>query len=569
MTKGSRLTGTNAPRPAFLGNRNPRRSWLGHLQGREAGGGRLVVTLLVAAYALLTVAWLVGNPPGSAPDEPSHFVKALAAGRGELTGHPVNLPGPAPTTVLGRFNVALERSYQLPPGQTEGFDGSGPPVYPCDAFQPTSSAACLNGQGGGPRAATTRAVSSVGTYQPFLYVLPGLAMRPFSASVRALRVGRLVMAILSLGLLAVTAALLWAPRSWDLSLIGLLVAVTPMVVFVGSTLTTSGVEIVGSMCFFAALLRLDRDGEGSRHALWWAIGVSGVLLAVSRPTGVIWIVLEILILVGLRGVGRPWRTWREGGWASLSATAAVVLACAATVAWQETEQPHSPGTVVGLLSSLWPALGALPQGFTQAIGVFGWVDTVMPVGAYLAWALILAAVVFLSLLVTKGRQRWALVGTMVGVVITCAGISSAFNFQLGEGAVGIQGRWLLPILATVPLLAGELLWRNRARLGVLRPQWLFAGVAIVAGAVQLLGWLVNARRYAVGTKGPTLFFLHSAWSPPLGWLPWMALATLGAVSLVGVGGLSTRPSGESASALDHALAEPPPVVVRREHEQRV
>ena len=43
--------------------------------------------LLVAAFLVLTgIAWLMSTPPGQSFDEGAHYVKAIAAGRGELYG---------------------------------------------------------------------------------------------------------------------------------------------------------------------------------------------------------------------------------------------------------------------------------------------------------------------------------------------------------------------------------------------------------------------------------------------------------------------------------------------------
>ena len=46
------------------------------------------LALLLASYALLAVAWVMGNPPGSAPDEGDHYMRALAVASGDLYGRP-------------------------------------------------------------------------------------------------------------------------------------------------------------------------------------------------------------------------------------------------------------------------------------------------------------------------------------------------------------------------------------------------------------------------------------------------------------------------------------------------
>jgi hypothetical protein len=54
----------------------------------------------------------------------------------------------------------------------------------------------------------------------------------------------------------------------------------------------------------------------------------------------------------------------------------------------------------------------------------------------------------------------------------------------------------------------------------------------IVGAVHLLAFYWAARRAAVGTDGPILFFTDAGWTPPLGWIPWLLAATAGSAMLV-------------------------------------
>ena len=47
-------------------------------------GRRASVWVLLAAWALLLAAWVVGNPPFAAPDEAQHFVRAVAMSEGRV-----------------------------------------------------------------------------------------------------------------------------------------------------------------------------------------------------------------------------------------------------------------------------------------------------------------------------------------------------------------------------------------------------------------------------------------------------------------------------------------------------
>ena len=94
----------------------------------------------------------------------------------------------------------------------------------------------------------------------------------------------------------------------------------------------------------------------------------------------------------------------------------------------------------------------------------------------------------------------------------------------------VQGRWLLPIATIVPLLCVVVIARRQRQASSGRVP---AVAAIVLWALfQFLAIYVNGRRYAVGPHAPLLFFLHAFWEPPLGWIPWIALALAGATACV-------------------------------------
>ena len=103
------------------------------------------------------------------------------------------------------------------------------------------------------------------------------------------------------------------------SLAGLVVAVTPMVVFLGASLTDSSGEIM-SIALTAAALRVSRPHQSPRW-VWWLAGVAGFVLALSRSLGPLWLACILLlwwsssVAVTARECFAPGgaaRSWREG-----------------------------------------------------------------------------------------------------------------------------------------------------------------------------------------------------------------------------------------------------------------
>jgi hypothetical protein len=69
-------------------------------------------------------------------------------------------------------------------------------------------------------------VTAVGTYQPFPYLLPAVALRAGCSPPTALRLGRAAQALIVLALLAIAVFALYDAESPLVSLLGLLLAVT-------------------------------------------------------------------------------------------------------------------------------------------------------------------------------------------------------------------------------------------------------------------------------------------------------------------------------------------------------
>ena len=142
----------------------------------------------------------------------------------------------------------------------------------------------------------------MGTYQPYLYIPAGLAIRvadsPYTAGL-----GRAATLLVSLALLIAAVWLLWSPRAGSLSLVGLAVAVTPMVVFVASVLSPTGPEVAAAVCFSAGLLRLARD-EPYPPWIWVPLAAAGAVLAAARSLGPAFVVLILVSVAALAGPRR-------------------------------------------------------------------------------------------------------------------------------------------------------------------------------------------------------------------------------------------------------------------------
>jgi len=408
-----------------------------------------------------------------------------------------------------------------------GFLSPGP--FTCLSVDTQVSAACQSGPRPPSPAGEQIIPSYVGTYQPTGFAPAGLATLGAHDAGTALRRGRLAEVGLWLGLVAMAAVQLCHSSRRGLSLLGLIVALTPMAVFLGASVSPNGIEIAAAVALWAAMLRLARPGPAPLLT-WVAVAVSGVLLASTRSLGPVFVALPLVVFVVLEGPRRAWERFRCGGWLAWAAVSAVIAASAASVAWETEFQPHPHVSASIVRTWAVPSVQELPEILRELVGVFGPLNVVLNPIAYWAWAGMAAVVVVAALVVGNRRERTAIVLAVVAVPAASVAASVAIVRQTG---FGVQGRYVAPLAVAVPLLAGEILIRNRARVAARAAAALLAVVTVPAVAVQLLAWYTNSRRYAVGAAGPRLFIGPARWAPPAGWWVWVATATVGAAVLFG------------------------------------
>jgi hypothetical protein len=475
------------------------------------------------AYALLVVGWSMANPPFAAPDEWSHHMRAIGIGHGHLVGERGTWPIPEGASEL-RVMQTTWANQSLRAVTVPG--GTSPAGFDCNAFRPTESAACVDRVRVPPEEHVQ--LTPVGTYQPLPYFLPGLAIRLAHDPRDANRLARLASALPCIALLC-CAMLVVADRGrTPAALAGVLVAITPMVVFLVATLNGSGLETAAGICFAAALARLGRGDDGAASA-WTIAGVAGAVLAVSRSTGALWVALLVLTFVAASGLRPFWHALRGR---PRRAAAALVAIAAGVVLNRLWERAYGPVVQVGF--GEWPgsagaALAMLLEVGRQEIGVFGTLDSPLPRPAYVVWLGLLVVLTLLALARGTWRERLVLLAALFGLGL--AGPVLLHAAILVHTGFMIQGRHVLPVVTAIPLLAGEILARFDLRSGGGRRATYVAIVAAFVASLQLGGWYWNARRQAVGVAGPMLFLSHAEWSPPLGWWVWLVVVVAACVLL--------------------------------------
>jgi hypothetical protein len=457
--------------------------------GRRLGDRR--ETLPVAFFVVLLVlllTWAVGMPRYAAPDEIAHMVKAYGTARGETIGAPA--PGEAEVARLMPVPASVV---------------SGDPW--CYAGRPDDSAACAvpNTDGTiGPHATTA------GGYPPVYYALVGVPARVAGQATSVLFT-RAVSAAINAALLAVAITIAVRRTGRHAGLV--LVALTPMTLFISAAVNPSGLEICGTLLLWVALAALAVADRRPTRGQLLAVGSLAAVIVLSRPVAMPWVLSAFAA-----------HAWVERGRTSAAPRAA----------WRATATALSPVVVAGIASSLWSryaglglsdprfrvedstativrtAIGRTVDLGTQAFGLLGWLDTRLPALATALWLVSIGLTATAVWLSGPSRLRWLLLalGTL-WVAYPVVYVTLAHSPTLW------QGRYTLPLLGGLVfcgLVAGE---RSAAGDVVSRVARV---VAVAFVVIETVAFHQALRRFMVGAHG-SLMLEAPGWRPPVNaWL---------------------------------------------------
>jgi 4-amino-4-deoxy-L-arabinose transferase-like glycosyltransferase len=466
----------------------------------------LVLSLLLALYLCLSLAYNTAVPLGEGPDEGGHFDYALFLAR------------------EGRLPVQAREPGQL--GDVPG-EGHQPPLayllmLPAVSWLPPEQLAL-------PLTANPRFVWSGGD-EPAAYVRGSQEYWPWRGTVLAWHLARAVSTLLG----AVTALATWAAArrlrygGTAALLAAALVALNPQFLFTSALVTNDALlAALGAGALWLAVDGRRQTADGSTEII---NEDSGQRSAVSgrergeqggRRTAVNALLLGLLL--GLALITKqsavlllpllPLAAWRQapGRRARLAYLGLAGAVIVAVSGWWYARNAQLYGDALGLgafraefTTQPWewrdPAAwaGALWQLHESFWARFGWMSVRAPSWLYAAYALLaLAALAGLAGSAVAARRRGATLGIPLAVwVLPLLALGWTLSFALTAGLVAWQGRFLFPAVAAVALLLarGLAFWLDRrpptadrrpqiGRLPRRASALLLAGGAVAAGAL--------------------------------------------------------------------------------------
>jgi Predicted membrane protein (DUF2142) len=477
----------------------------------KPAGAKAVIVFLWAfvGVAMMILGWTYATPLGAAPDEASHILQAVAIVRGQFD-EPEH-PGP-----LGL--VATVRV----PGWAELLNGECYGILQDGEFGLCSVVTSANS------GTTVSANTQYSNAPPLYYVIAGvptlfLSGKPALYAIRVVGDG-LNAALVALGIWLL---LRFFPRRTVL--VGVLIALSPMVLFLMSVVSSSGLEIAsGFASWCGALCIIAHPKVPGALGIWTAIAVSFLLMIrPTSPLDVVIIAIVMAVLVGWRGLSvrlnqslRPFVVI-----VSIAAAITVVMLFIDGIPHLQGLRPPHP---MSLLSNMWTTLRLSGRRLAQCVGNFGWLNSPSPPWVVAVWvgslAVLTGVAVFVSASCRRALVVLALLILAMPLLLESPQINTVNQYW--------QGRYWLPVVVGFPLVAATFPWPERRlrRPGALtRPiapvLTLALGIVLMIGQVAAFE-LALSRNEAVNEVLKEAF-LHrqsvtgvhvatTAWSPPGG-----------------------------------------------------
>jgi hypothetical protein len=328
----------------------------------------------------------------------------------------------------------------------------------CWAKDTRISAACAEQIGGGP---VEDVPTSAGRYSPVYYFAVGLPIR-WAPNWYGLVAARMISAALSAAMLAWAFVTLIRWSRYGLMLAALLACASPMLAHLAGSINPNSLEIAAGIAMFSgAIPLLVGRPERSFKPLVWLTGVSAVLLASLRALGPLW------LLAGLSALLLPQsRTYLRLLWSHRLVkawTIAIGGSLAFAVAWTigmktgDVPMPSDGGFRYGYAQAILIYFDSWDNYLRGLVGVAGWFDVFMPNPFYWAWICAVASLVILALAVSGWQERWRFFVIFLGGVIA-PGVLQVIEVK-STGFIS-QGRYMMPLLVAVPLLAAFIVERG-------------------------------------------------------------------------------------------------------------
>ncbi|NNN21560.1 MAG: DUF2142 domain-containing protein [Acidimicrobiales bacterium] len=500
---------------------------------------RVTIGLLFGGFFLLMSLWSVISPIGSGNDEPAQIVKAAGVAHGNLVGKHINpLPDyPVPVTAIYLPSIFKDvQSSSL-----------------CFVFiAPLGNRAVCEFRFLNKYKGYQYAWTYMGAYPPTYYFVTGLPTDPMPTHTGLVVMREWNIAINSALLTAAVMSLAFLKKR-TFTLIGLLLALTPTVIYYGSVINASGAEIDAAICAWTTAMAIGSDPLRAPRGLIAKLGISASYLCLDRVVSPIWalaIGVVMFLLMG-RGVIDFLKRRVAQFWLLIVAFAGISTAIWAALApplvdTGKNNIPHyfiSSSPLYLLKRAFHDQYGSISMTH-QMVGIFSW-DTIFAPSAVVAiWVGAVGVLLLASFLYARKLNVVPLVLLIIAtvaipVILEADQIRWLTDFW--------QGRYSLPIVVGVPILAGFLIDKHSGDQRTAVPKLLIGATFLIFIISQIACIYTALKVFEVGQKGSGPVLFHYYWYEYASSTPWFYFMAIGAVIFLSFGIWTVAYSSKLAS----------------------
>lgn len=429
-------------------------------------------------------------PLFAGPDEHSNFIRSAAIVRGEIVGENI---AATPTLSYWTTHVDIDPRF-----------GTALAVPSCFIFA-SDKPACDVPIGSTP-IVDDPPWTQMGRYPPIAFVVSGVGTifgpRDLSAYASRFIIGLLCALFVAVAVHGV--------RRRGRTALGLMMALTPGVVFISAVNSTSGVEICAAFVLWTLLPEMfaGRDTSSLEKVF---LGLGGVFLIGTRPLGIAMYLTLVGLVMCLSWPNRHVFRVILKNRLLVATNSMAMLFSLWWFVWIYNYQT-SPKVVDGMPAisrneQLMSVFMHLPNILEQAFGNYGWLDTPTPTLAFYLGIGMILCVLGSRWRTTTWNVKWVV--TLIVTMSVMFGFLIDLQIYSVLRGFGLQGRHIMPLLVGVPIVVfSRCDWRGKSEFWV---AGIWSMLMVWCGAAAL-------RRYAVGIKPLNAFemFSHPEWTPKMG-----------------------------------------------------
>jgi hypothetical protein len=477
---------------------------------------------VLLALMLSIGAWSLATPLSQGPDEPDHMIRAAAVVRGQFGGtqseeHWNNTP-------IGEVGAVEVPKWVLQ------FPSVSTSISICTA-KPRSCEFVHHPPTDGSDTTNVLSGTQFSRFPPLYYLIVGLPSL-LGTGGGAQWGMRFTGVLLDSALLALGLFLLARYHPRRLPLLASMVALSPMVLFLTSVVSSSGIEIAaGFAAWCGGLCVVERARIPPMLAV--LTGLSFIALILSRPISLYNAAVIAVALALLLGWTRSRKLLRKPSFRPiwvLTIASAVLAGCYLLVVGDPYLEGLPKTPPLNLIGSILLTLRLTGSRLLQCVGDFGWVTIPAPRWVQVVWIIALVGVLTYGLAVSR-RVRRALPFLVLAIVLMPVIFESP---RIDSVSPYWSGRYWLPLVVGLPLLASSIepgltFKRAGSKVSATLKVGGFISVVVVLIAAQLASFLVALYDWVGSSKVLGTY----EWSPLIASPLVVGLFIIGQILLLG------------------------------------